>query len=193
MSFYIVQPNPGKGAALPTTQDGAEAYVVNADSETSAKEIVKASGQYPSDAAVDAATVTLLADPADLAGFRLRIHIYNPTTLASVEDVTVTGVTVATIDTIGALAVTALNATDSIAGAAYDPGTNVLTIAETTDALGNMACEVEFLPPSTVNDPTVPIAAAVGTITDEGAAGAALTVVLNQIVTPAILGSGKIS
>lgn len=193
MSFYIVQPNPGTGATLPTVQDGAEAYVVNADSATSAKEIAKASGQYPSDAAVDAATVTLLADPADLAGFRLRVHVYNPTTLATVEDVTVTGVTVATIDTIGALMKAALNATDSIAGADYNAGTNALTIAETTDALGDMACEVEFLPPATVNDPTIPIAAAVGTITSEGAEGDALAVTLNQIATPAILGSGKIS
>jgi len=191
MAFYIVQPDPGTGASLPTTEGGVEAYVVNADSVTSARQIVKASGQFPSDASVDAATVTLLADPADLAGFRLRVYVYNPTTLATVTDVTVTGVTVADKDTLAALAVIALNAAGPMAAAAYaDP---TLTIAAAGDTLGDMACVVQLLPPATVNDPTVPIPAGVGAITDEGAAGAALTVVLNDIVTPAILGSGKIS
>lgn len=193
MPAYIVQPNPGTGASPSTVSGGAEGFVVFADSAASAISLCQAHGQFPSDASIAAATVTEVADAADLAGYRLRCHLYDPTTLVTVEDVTVTGVTVATIDTIAALMVIALNATTSIANAVYNAGTNVLTVAAIADALGDMALEVQFLPPTTANDPTVPILAGVGAIVDEGVAAADVTVTLNQIATPTVYAAGKLA
>lgn len=182
MGFYhIVLPADARS----TLVEGKDAAVVVADSAADAKQILKAYLGLPSDSAWAAATVTEITDGGvtDLAGWRARITIKD-TVGAVVEQVTVTGVTVADFDSIGALLVTALNGTTSIAGAAY--ATPNLTIAETTDGLGDHTVEVAFLPPTTWDDPEISLAALFGTITHEGASGAALAVVMLDAGLPAV-------
>jgi len=68
-----------------------------------------------------------------------------------------------------------------------------LTIAETTDGLGDHTVICEFLPPTTWHDPTINFPAFYGTLVHEGDPGDALTVVLNDVTTPELLyqlGSG---
>lgn len=181
MGFYHV--------SLPETaktilKEGKDVFVVVAQSAAEALLVAKASVHLPSDEAWAAATATLLADSADLAGWRAKISIYD-TVAALVEQVEVTGVTVADFDSIGALLVTALNLTTSIAGAAYS--TPALTIAETTDSLGDHTVVAEFLPPTTWDDPTITFPAFYASLVHEGASGAALTVNLIDVATPEVL------
>ena len=93
-------------------------------------------------------------------------------------DVSYTGIASDTVDLIGTALAVALNATVPIAGAAYVGGTNVLTIAQTTDNLGDRSVEIEITPPGCV----APIG---GTffytaLTHRGAVGAALSVNLTD-------------
>jgi len=169
-----------------TMIEGKDGFVVNAENATEAKKVIKASRLFPSDAAVEAASATLLADPADLADWRAKISIYKPDA-SLLEQVTVTGVSTATADSFGALLVTALNATSSIAGAAYNDSTNVLTIAETTDGIGDHTVVVEFLPPATWSDPSISFDEFYSTLVHEGNSGEALSVTLVQVTTPAVL------
>jgi len=162
---------------------GHDQLIVVAESSADAKQVAKAYMGLPSDAAWAAATVTEITEGTDLADWRARVTVKD-TGGVIVEQVTVTGVTVADFDSIAALLVTALNATSSIAGAAYS--TPNLTIAETTDTLGDHTVEVAMLPPITWDDPEIAIAGLFGTITHEGVAGAALAVVMLDTKLPAI-------
>jgi len=184
--YHVALPSTAKS----TLVEGKDVCIVVAESAAEAKLVAKAQMLLPSDAAWAAATVTELTEASDLAGWRARITI-NDSSGDQVEQVTVTGVTVADFDSIGALLVTALNATDSIAGAAYSSPD--LTIAETTDGLGDHTVICEFLPPTTWHDPTINFPAFYGTLVHEGDPGDALTVVLNDVTTPELLyqlGSG---
>lgn len=166
--------------------NGKDKLIVSAESSAEAILAAKAALNLPSDEAWAASTATLLAHVTDLAGWRLHITV-DTAAGASVADVTVTGVTVADFDSIAALAVIALNATASIAGAAYATPTLTIASGGGGDDLGDHVVAVEFLPPTTWDDPTIPFPLAVGTITDEGASNAALTVVLNDVVAPTVL------
>jgi hypothetical protein len=172
-------------------KEGKDSAIVAAASAAEAKLVMKASLGLPSDAAWAAATVTEITEGTDLAGWRAKITVRVAGGGAIVETVTVTGVTVADFDSIGALLVTALNGTASIAAASYS--TPTLTVAAAGDNLGDHTVEAEFLPPTTWDDPTISFPSFYGTITHEGAAGSALTVVLNDIKLPALkyqVGSG---
>jgi len=185
--YYLKVPEDAKCDLV----EGKDSLIINAESSAEAILAARAYLHLPSDAAWIASTPVLLADPADLAGWRLKITITD-TDDSVTESVTVTGVTVADFDSIGALAVIALNLTSSIAGAAYS--TPNLKVAETTDALGDQTVTVEFLPPVTWDDPSISFPAFIGTITHEGAEADALNVVLNDVVTPTVmyeLGSGS--
>ena len=164
-------------------REGHDQLIVVAESSADAKQVAKAYMGLPSDAAWAASTVTEITEGTDLADWRARITVKD-TGGVIVEQVTVTGVTVADFDSIAALLVTALNATSSIAGATYT--TPNLTIAETTDTLGDHTVEVAMLPPITWDDPEIVIAGLFGTITHEGSAGAALAVVMLDTKLPAI-------
>ena len=184
--YYVKVPENAKTALV----EGKDSLIISAESSAEAILTAKAALHLPSDAAWVASTPVLLAHDADLVGWRAKISIYD-TVAALVESVTVTGVTVADFDSIGALLVTALNATSSIAGAAYS--TPNLTIAETTDTLGDHTVVVQFLPPTTWDDLSINFPAFYGTLVHEGAGGDALTVVLNDVIAPTMLyqlGSG---
>jgi hypothetical protein len=144
MAAYLVTP-----AAQGGTQK-AKAMVVSAADATNAKAICAA--YFGGDNAWSAATATLIDDvlssaAAALTGFRFGIDV--SLAGANVVHVEVTATdTDNTLDEIAALLVTALNATAPIAGAAYNATTQVLKVAETTDALGAHTVTLYCYPPS---------------------------------------------
>ncbi|RPJ39852.1 MAG: hypothetical protein EHM35_01205 [Planctomycetaceae bacterium] len=171
---YLVELPATNGGPV---QDRVNALVVWAEDATDAKALAKAYRSGDSEAAWAAATVTQIAAGASFAGWRLRVVIVTPTTLAVVGDVTVTGAAAATVDDIGTLMAAALVAADiGCDNAAY--ATPTLTISSIADAWGDKAVTVEFLPPVTWAGYDVPIPSLVGAIVDEGVAAAALTVAL---------------
>lgn len=177
--YHIVLP----ADARITLVGAKDAAIVVAGSAADAKQILKAYLGLPSDSAWASATVTELTEGTDLADWRARITIKD-TVGAVVEQVTVTGVTVADFDTVAALLVIALNATSSIAAASYS--TPNLTIAAIGDGLGDHTVVVEFLPPTTWDDPEISLASLFGTITHEGIAAAVLAVIMLDAKLPAV-------
>lgn len=173
MPAYTVRAPAVSGATL---VGGADTQIVFAANATAAKEI--AAAQYDGDGAIwSGATVTEIVQDADFEGWTFTIDILGGfgtlgTTPASVS---YTGTAANnTIDEIGAQLVILLNALDGIAGAAYNTTSQVLKIAETTDALGDQQVEVTITPPGGKS----PIPSLVGTIVDGGAEADVLSVVL---------------
>lgn len=177
---YLVQVDPECGQTLVGAADGMVVYAADA---TDALAICAAKYGGSPKSMWDNATATAIAAGADLEGWRLRVAI-----LGEGVDVTVTGAASATVDSIGALAVTALNATTPVSNAAYNASTNVLTIAGTGDSLGDAQVLVEMYPPTggAFGNPDVAIPSFVGTIVDGGSSGSALTAVLVQSTIPTI-------
>lgn len=180
MAIYHVQLPESAKTFL---REGKDAAVVVAESAADAKQVMKAYLGLPSDSAWAAATVTEITEGTDLENWRARVTIKD-TGGTVVEEVTVTAASGDDFDNIGGDLATALNATASIAGAAYS--TPNLTVAETTDGLGDHTVEVAMLPPATWDDPTIELAGLFGTITHEGASGDALAVVLLDTALPAV-------
>lgn len=153
-----------------------DAMVVFAADATAAKEICAA--KYPGDglAWANDSTVTQIVQDADFNGWTLRVFIQSGLGDGSESgEFIVTGdATNNTIDEVAALMVTALNAHADIAGAAYNATSQTLKVAETTDGLGDQTIEVTLTPPG--GESAIP--SLIGTITDGGASGDALTVVL---------------
>lgn len=186
MALYLVTADTGSAAK--TRFRGGDAMIVSAADATDAQAIVNA--MFSGDSAWSDATYTVIADVTQatangLVGWVFTITIATATPIV----VSATGTaTNDTIDEIAALLVTALNAT-AINGAAYNAGTQVLTIAETTDALGDKAVTVTATPPVATYPGAVPVAGMIGTIVDEGIAGAALTVAFkaDTYVVPRVL------
>lgn len=83
------------------------------------------------------------------------------------------GVDANSFDSFAAAAVTAI---DAVAGftPSYDASTNVLTVAAAGDSLGDQRVDAEFYDATQPDRTAVP--GLLGTITDEGASGAALTI-----------------
>lgn len=162
--------------------NGANAMLVYANDATDAKAICEARNPGTSKSMWSGATTTAIAAGADLEGWRLHVNILG----VAGADITVTGAAAATVDSIGALAVTALNATAPIAHAAYNSSTNVLTIAGTADNLGDKTVVCEMLPPVTYGNPKIAVPSFVTTIVNAGSAGDALSAVLVQSTIPTI-------
>jgi len=173
MPAYLVQLS--KETPAKNLLNGKDAFVVFAANAADARAIAASYVQGDVNAQLAASaltTVTEIVADADMEGWRLRVVVHDaPTPI----DVTVTGGVADTVDDLGDAMVIALNADSQIAGAAY--ATPNLTIAAAGDALGDKKVSVEMLPPVTYADPQ-PIPTFIGTITDEGAAGAALSVAL---------------
>lgn len=128
--------------------------------------------------------VDLTAKTAGTAGNALTLAVTGAN--LSVGGATFSGGYEAAVSGLAALMVTALNATGVMAHAAYNVATTTLTIASAADNIGNYTASVEVYPPQ-VDSPSpngvsvkqgVAIPGYVGTITDGGVAGAALTAVL---------------
>ncbi len=164
--------------------NGKDKMIVSAESGAEALLAAKAYTTHPSDAAWAAATATLLAQTTDLAGWRLRLQLHDAAAALAV-DVTVTAVTVGDFDSIGALAVIALNAHALIANSAY--ATPVLTVSSIADGIGDHTLTATYLPPVTWDDYTIPFPSMISTIKDGGIAGATVELTLLDVVAPAVM------
>ena len=174
-----------------TLVQGADAMVIFAASATAAKQAAAAKFEGDGLAWLNDSTATEIVAGTDWQGWTFRVAILGgfgtggdePRTVAVVGDATDN-----TVDEIAAALVTALNATQ-INAASYDAATNTLTIAGAADALGDQQVAVRITPPGGKS----PIDALVGTITDGGASGDALSVVLpaDAAVVPRVLAAVK--
>jgi len=185
MAFYLVSLPPGAPARV--LFNGKSSALVWAETADDAKDMVKS--MFDGDANDLWSVATAVAAPADMEGWTVRVRVYNPAGVSGVEviaDVTATGEAADVLADILAGVVTALNATADIAGADYATGT--LTVAETTDALGDMSVDVWVKPPVFAAPESVD--GFVTSITDAGASGDALEVVFDvDRAIPAIVSS----
>lgn len=193
MAFFRVE--------LPESYPGprvADGLLISAEDAADAEEMAKAHFGETSAAALAAGSPSAevdvdVADANALVGWEFQIIITDPAApTVVVADVTMTGdATDDTLDEVGTELAVLLNATASIAGAAYVGATQTLTVAETTDALGDHTVNIQVRPPATTGSGAgkTNIAGFVSTVTDEGASGAALTVVFgaDTLVVPRIL------
>lgn len=180
MPAYLCTLNRTRGGH--TTKNGADAMVVFA--ATTAKALQVADSFYGGDGGrfVADGTATEIAAAANWIGWTFKVNIsgglaagagVNADGSADVV-LTATGAAQDTIDEIAAVLVTALNALPTIANASYDAGTQTLTAAGAADNLGDKKLTVQIIPPNGNSS----CAAFVGAIVNQGAANAALTVVL---------------
>jgi len=164
--------------------DNVTAVAVMAVDAAQAKAMANAHSTKDTSAAWTNATVTeIAATSTDWIGWTFRVVVRHPTTGANVVDVSVAGdATNNTIDEVGALLVTALNATTPISNASYT--TNTLTAAAIADGLGDHDLVVEAYAP---NGDLVP--GIFGATVEQGIAGAVLTAVMpaDADVAPAIV------
>lgn len=175
MPAYLVQ-LPGDNPSL-AKFNGVDSMVIFAADANDAKAMAKSQIDGDANAPWGNATVTEIAAAANLIGFTFNIVVTSPAgeVVANVSQVC-TGASHDTIDEVGALLATALNATDDIANAAYNTSTQVLTVATGSggDDLGDHTVTVKVFK-TDAPDPE-PIPGFVDTITHEGAADAALSV-----------------
>jgi hypothetical protein len=171
MPAYIVEAPAESGQTL---MNGNDVLVVFAADAAGAKAVAKALYDGDSDSMWDGATVTAIAAAADLEGWTLRLRLYDVGAREPAVDVSVVGAASDTFDLVAADAVTALNALPSIANAAYNSTTNVLTVAGSADGLGDHTLVAEWIPPWGVSAFTPFL----GTIVDGGVAAADVTLAL---------------
>lgn len=158
---------------------GANGMVVFAASETAAKEICSSKFDGDGNAWATDGTATEIVADADFNGWTFKVRVLGG--LGAEADESGEVVVVGdgddnTIDEIGALLVTALNALTGIDNASYNSTSNTLTIASGSggDDLGDQSVEVDIIPPSGKSS----IPSLVGTIVHEGDATDILSVVL---------------
>ena len=187
--FFLVTSDPYFHSPV---RDGVTSAIVVAEASADAKALMES--LHGDTVRWANATYTEFGAGADLAGWSLRVQVLHPTDTAgaavTVTDVTVTGAAAATVDSIAALAVIALNAAGPMASASYNSSTNILTVAETTDGLGDQRVVASFTPPGTESKS---IPGFLGAITHEGASGAALKVALaaDTYTVPSLNGAFK--
>ena len=173
-----------------TLKKGHNMMVVEAADATDA--LAAAAMHFSGDSSWENATATEVTAAADMSPqvdgdgltvpFKLRIVITGPDTNDTFE---YDAIAADDVDAMGDAIVIVLNAHADIAGAAY--ATPTLTIAQTTDTLGDHTATVELSRNGAV------IAGFVGAITDGGADSAALSVALVPANVPAqVLGSARI-
>jgi hypothetical protein len=172
-------------------KNGVDAAVVVAENSTEAKQMAASVLDGEGNAPWTAATATALAAAANLDGFVMNVQIFHPTTNARVANASFTGVSGATIDTIGTGIAAALNALSNIAGAAYNTGTNVLTVAETTDALGDHTFVISLRPPTATHADPQNLTSWFTSHVDGGVGSAALAVTLAALSFPKVFGMLK--
>lgn len=178
---------------------GNDSVIVWAEDATQAKSLASAamSNDVPA-AAWTAATATALVVGTELEGWTFTVNLVDPVTPFTELSVSHTATNGQVIDDVGTALATALNAT-VIDGAAYNTSTNVLTIVETTDSMGDWVIEAYATPPSTATstsligfgDTGARVTGFFGAITAAGAAGIARTSTLVAAL-PALYALAKV-
>lgn len=178
---------------------GNDSVIVWAEDATQAKSLASAamSNDVPA-AAWTNATATALVVGTELEGWTFTVNLVDPVTPFTELSASYTATNGQVIDDVGTALATALNAT-VIDGAAYNTGTNVLTIVETTDSMGDWVIEAYATPPSTATstsligfgDTGARVTGFFGAITAAGAAGIARTSTLVAAL-PALYALAKV-
>lgn len=159
-----------------TLLEGVDRMVVYAASADQAKEVAKAYFDGVGAAVWGDATVTEVAVAANLIGYTFHVQVIQPDGDV-LYDVSVpcTAAASDTVDEVAALLVTALEALGAaLLTPSYDAGTQVLTVAAAGDMIGDHRVVAEVY--RTDSEDQTPIPGFVASITDEGMAGAALSV-----------------
>jgi|ERR1051326_2216113 hypothetical protein len=160
-------------------RNGVDCVVVYANSVDDAQAIAEASFGYTQPAVWANSTYLLAAAGTDMEGWTFRVRVVSLSGMdegTAVVDVSVTGAASDTIDDLGTAMATALNATSLIAAAAYDTSSQVLTVADTTDGLGDHEVVAEFYPAGAAQNVAIP--GFVVSQVDGGSSGDALTATL---------------
>lgn len=192
MAFFLLEHKEGGGQRM------ADAMVVSAADATNAKAIAK--NQYGgSRSDWDNADVTTLADilsstASALLGYKWTVTVATPAGVV-LERVSFTAdATDDQLDEVGAALVVLLNATASIAAAAY--AANILTVAAISDDLGDHTLTMKVEPPvinfadgNERKSGNEVMPGFVGTIVDEGIAAAVLTVAfpIDGYIVPTVI------
>jgi len=95
----------------------------------------------------DATTLTVRARTGGAAGGLIATTTGGDTDITWGATTLEGGQDLSTVDSVALAMAAALNATDEIAGASYDDSGNVLTVAETTDSLGDHTLVITLTPP----------------------------------------------
>lgn len=162
-----------------------DAVIVSCDSTTQARTIARAMFGGDSDWP-NAGNPLGALDPGYPARNTWRVRITNPTTGKDLVDVSTTGHT--TTDAAGTALAAALNDKAEINYAAYNAGTNVLTVAGAADGVGDHRVTVDV---RNSDFPHGNLDFMYSSIVHLGAAGAALTVTLYQPTTNPGIGTYK--
>ena len=153
--FHIVTLGES-GTSGATFNNGNDSVLVWAEDGAQAKSLASAAlGSDPSNAAWVGADVYSLSSVGgnELKGWTFTVNLTDNQAPFTLISVSVTGTTGQDIDAIGTALAAALNAT-VINGAAYVGGTNILTIVETTDSMGDWHIEMIANPPDIIPIPS---------------------------------------
>lgn len=194
-AFLVTLPIKG-GMTLKGDNDSV---IVWAEDATMAKSLASAAlaGDVPAAAWADA-TATALVTGTELEGWTFTINLTDNLTPFTELSVSYTATNGQVIDDVGTALATALNAT-VINGAAYDTGSNILTIVETTDSMGDWIIECIAKPPATATSTSLlgfgetdkNVSGIFTSLTAAGAAGIARTTTLVAAL-PALYGVAKL-
>lgn len=192
MPAYLVAANAN---AATHRIEGVDTMVVFAANADTAKEIAKARYTGDSDAVWAAATVTEITAATNWVGWEFRARLFD-TDGDKILDLNFVAQPTdhETIDQIGTAMAAAINAaSDDIANAAYNASTNILSVAGSSDSLGDHTLNFTIKPPAAQNQGDVNISELVGAIVDGGASGDAVTVALpaDATVVPRVVSVGK--
>lgn len=170
MPAYLLQVPPGNGR---TFESGRNAAVVFAADATDAIAVAQGLSANDRNESFVGATATAIVADTDLSAWTLRVKVLGASPAIDYE---VLGATGNGIDDLGTAMAVALNTDAQIAGAAYVGATQVLTVSDVADALGDLTLLVEFKPPITTHPGAIAIPGLVASQVDGGIAAAALTV-----------------
>lgn len=183
---YLVTQAAG---AVGTRKGGADSAVVYAADAASARMVAATQngGDGTGLGMWSGATVTEIAVGSEMEGWTARVVFTDPVTPFTVIEGDYVGTNGQTIDQFGtALAAAIENFTGAngvIEGAAYNTGTNVLTLAETTDGIGDWSVAFYMFPPGVdTDDPANSDTTMFSSLTDGGASGDALAVTLANTI-----------
>lgn len=176
-SFLVTLSASSPGRVL---ENGSNAVVVEAEDATDAKTMAEfASNIDGADWA--GATVTTIAAPSDMLGWKVRVIVIDPAAAAGVValgDFTYTGIATNDLDDMGT-AVAALIDADANFTGVYTTATQLLQIAEIADDLGDHIVLIGFFPPGAdtilVSGEIGGVTGFVASVVDQGIAAAVLT------------------
>ncbi len=181
-----------------TLDNDCDSVIVWAEDAAMAKSMAAAASGVDAVAWADA-TATALVINTELEGWTMTVTLKDPVTPFDQLTASFVALNAGTIDTIGTGIAAALTALAAIAGAAYDTATNVLTIVETTDSMGDWYITAKLTPPAALTGTATALALGgsagvsglIGAITAVGAAGIARTSTLVASL-PAFYGMAKL-